>query len=600
MSGQIQNVVTPSGVLPLVRQTAEKLLREGVISGTLDGALHAADAATVKAAIMAANVCDFCSVPGATHFYDVPDFGISLLPGNMGQSRPGGPREGGWTACDACHDLIQANKRAQLVDRAVATMAFPKFSRRMLEEMLAKFWQGMDDTVDAVGTAAAFSDFIEDRLKHPIASREKFSTRALRIQAIARLTGLTKDQIAAIPRSMSAARSSSVNRIAVADENPRLDRETIQKLAAWHRRFDRDLKGASQNQLVDYVRLLAGDEQHKPLLAPAPHWQRALDMKFAALDRTARLAADGVPAQFFSPNETDLRDPAALRRVLATSEQARQTYAAQNRADAKALQYAEAYSFNAETLAAIAAAAPSYDALDPTAASVDTPGGGRAGWFWFGEPLAVTTSGEAIGTSALLWYWDENREDEGPEIRFSAFGVDGAGDIVPAAYWRWRLAQTFHGLLAEVAAAHDEGLVLVASDNPLGREAMLKGIAELTLFFVAACVWMKQRILVAGPGHVERHERKRMQKKHKLAEPPAVQVIALRRSVREAAGAEPPRGEPGAGHKMTVRFIVSGHPRLQRCGPGRKDVKLIWIAPFEKGPEGAPLRVRKRVYAVVR
>ena len=134
---QIQMIRTPSGPLALVRQTAEKLLAEGVISGTLDGDLHAADAATVKAGIMASAICDFCSAPGATHYFDVPDFGIGKLPGNMGAGRS----TGGWMACDTCDDLIRANKRTQLVSRAAENMAFPKFSQRAIGELLDKFWQ---------------------------------------------------------------------------------------------------------------------------------------------------------------------------------------------------------------------------------------------------------------------------------------------------------------------------------------------------------------------------------------------------------------------------------------------------------------------------
>src|SRR5688500_5116907 len=99
----IQTVVTPSGPMRLVRAQAEALLKAGVISGELDGVLHAADAAAVKGAMMASSVCDFCSAPGATHVHDVPDNGLSQIPGNMGA----GKAYQGWQACDACEDLIR-------------------------------------------------------------------------------------------------------------------------------------------------------------------------------------------------------------------------------------------------------------------------------------------------------------------------------------------------------------------------------------------------------------------------------------------------------------------------------------------------------------
>lgn len=107
MPGMTQVIVTPSGPLTLLRPAAARLLADGVISGTLDGTLHAADATTVKAAIMATNVCDFCSGPGALKVYDVPDFGLSLIPGSAG----GGRSTGGWAACETCQGLIEADKR---------------------------------------------------------------------------------------------------------------------------------------------------------------------------------------------------------------------------------------------------------------------------------------------------------------------------------------------------------------------------------------------------------------------------------------------------------------------------------------------------------
>jgi hypothetical protein len=47
--------------------------------------------------------------------------------------------------------------------------------------------------------------------------------------------------------------------------------------------------------------------------------------------------------------------------------------------------------------------------------------------------------------------------------------------------------------------------------------------------------------------------------------------------------------------------VVKGHPRLQPCGPGRTDRKLIWISPYPKGPNDAPFKESGlTVYAVVR
>ncbi|MDK9354267.1 hypothetical protein FAM22020_001958 [Propionibacterium freudenreichii] len=53
--------------------------------------------------------------------------------------------------------------------------------------------------------------------------------------------------------------------------------------------------------------------------------------------------------------------------------------------------------------------------------------------------------------------------------------------------------------------------------------------------------------------------------------------------------------DEGTGHKLTVRFMVRGHWTHQVHGPKRGLRKLIFIAPYLKGPEGAPLRATEKV-----
>ena len=43
---------------------------------------------------------------------------------------------------------------------------------------------------------------------------------------------------------------------------------------------------------------------------------------------------------------------------------------------------------------------------------------------------------------------------------------------------------------------------------------------------------------------------------------------------------------------QTVQYIVRGHWRNQPCGPGLKDRKRMWIQPFWKGMEDAPIAKR--------
>lgn len=276
------------------------------------------------------------------------------------------------------------------------------------------------------------------------------------------------------------------------------------------------------------------------------------------------------------------------------------------RTDAKFLKLAETYSFNEETTEAIQEAAKSIP-HDAPLSSIETPNTG-AGWFWFSTPLSIASSPQASPTTAaLLWGWES--DDLGPVIRFSTFVVDeyGAltrGKVLPATKWYWPLNFSFHEMLVlnreSYRKAYAEGGEFEnIGVQSMGEEATIKLIADLSVFFLAACLWFKQKILISAPGHIERHARKRYVRDHKLKEPPSVRVIALRASLREPA---PPRepGAEGGKREYHCRWIVKGHARLQVCGPGRKDRKLIWIDPYPKGPEDKPLRTREKVYAVIR
>ncbi len=569
----IQTIVTPEGPITVIRTVAAQLLKAGVVTGALDGTLRAGAAATVKAAILASAVCDFCSAMGAAHTFDVPNFEMPL---------GAGMSIGGWAACDACAALVRANSRKGLMDRALASLAFAKFTRPAIAEMFARFWRGMDEKAEAAGAAGALADFVEGRFSGSEVSRldkpiqAALSDRDTRIAYLARVTGLTRDELEAATRG---------------EVGP----EALAKIARWHRSIP-----PSELRTV-----LAGGMVRPP--APAsliPHWQQALDAKYAALAGMIAAARGAKTVAF--PDATDLNDPAAVQRVLVKAKAAAEFQDMDFESDVRLLRAAEAFSFNADTTAAIREATRSIP-HDAPLSSVEAPTG--CGWFWFAEPLPIVSASLASDvTHALLWGWTDRR---GPEValQFATYVRDREGRVTPAVRWYWPLSATLHEMLAIATRAYRaaygpggrfaEADGIVTERAATGEKQTLEAIADLSLFFLAACVWFKQKIVVASDGHVERHARKRMQREHKLAEPPRVRVIALRASARKPREGASEGGE-GAGRHLTCRFTVSGHPRLQRCGPGRKDVKLIWIDPYPKGPADAPFRTREKVYAVIR
>lgn len=76
---------------------------------------------------------------------------------------------------------------------------------------------------------------------------------------------------------------------------------------------------------------------------------------------------------------------------------------------------------------------------------------------------------------------------------------------------------------------------------------------------------------------------------------PAAPVHVVRLHHRPAAQGVPVGGETGSGHKMTVRAATRGHWRQQWYGSIQSH-RHIWIDPFWRGPEGAPVVGGERVF----
>lgn len=72
---------------------------------------------------------------------------------------------------------------------------------------------------------------------------------------------------------------------------------------------------------------------------------------------------------------------------------------------------------------------------------------------------------------------------------------------------------------------------------------------------------------------------------------PSVRLIDLRRRSEAVAG----DGQQ-SNRKYQHRWITSGHWRDQPCGPGRSQVRRIWIRDHIKGPDGAPMIGGEKVH----
>lgn len=584
----VQTVNTPTGPFLLHRHTIEALLKNGVISGTLGGELHAADAATVKAALMAETSCDFCGVPGASEAFDVPmhakveGYGDLKIPADVG-----------WHACESCAALVKANKREALLDRSCQATAFAKFTKRGIRERHEMFWAGVETLTVAAGTGSALVDFLNDKI--PVAADVPLTGRDRRIDAVMRATGLTRDEIEIMGTG-------------------KLTAPVTDKLTAWAEKYGMKLADfvtdnaftLSRRQIIERVLSL---DPRKPTPDVLPHWERAWYAKYDAMKELSAFLASRESAHWF-PETTDPNDPAAVEAVVSKAAKQRLFAEMGFAADVKRLSAAATYSFNAETTAAICEAARSMP-HDARLSEMETPEVG-AGWFWFSPPFRVGVD----RVNALLWGWDSGHRDSGddiePSIVFTTYMLDThgkyirAGKPAPHTRWYWPVSMSFHEMIALNAGLWDKeygpGGPFENARLTMPKNDTLLVVAELSLFFMQACVWFNQKIPILtkeAKGIAGRQTRKRIMKEHRLSEPPLIRVVALRASERVAVEHAPSDRQDSA-REYSCRWIVKGHNRRQSVGPGRKEHKVIWITAHPAGPKDKPLRVRETVFAVVR
>lgn len=625
IASSIVRIETPEGRVTVISPVVQKLLDKGYIWRDDVGALRGSNKMDLEARVFELGVCDFCDVTSPQHVIPTPDFS---LPNDVGRST------GGWAACDICYALVNENKRAELLRRAVERAGVGKYGAAAIQELHRGFWIARDGLIETAGIGAALIDYLDNKILPDKGVKSTFDDRGKRLEAIRLLTGMTTDEVEALRRGDMAYKQVSG------------------KLSAWHKKFGTDYDGARR-----IAEMIERQQVRVPTVGGVPHWQRALDAKFEAASMLDKLMA--APARTWrSDKATDLNDPAAVKAMLAIAQGQTKLAEMGYEVDAKLLRAADAYSFNGETMLAIQEAAASMP-HDAPLSSVNVPSNG-AGWFWFAHPMNVASSPAASEvTNALLWSWDEkisnydrraafedaipygtpeqqralreisalkdmSRVDEGagiindiilrtghgalpkPQVamRFSAYVVDRDGTLLPSTRWHWPLNMTFHDMLTYSTESYNQeygegGKHAGDAHMSSGLDNTLTVITDLSLFFLAACLWFKEKILVQAPGHVERHARKRLQKEHKLSEQPGVRVVALRASYREPADPAATPTAEGA-REYHCRWIVKGHPRLQACGPGRADRKLIWISPHPAGPSDKPLRTREKVFAVIR
>lgn len=81
--------------------------------------------------------------------------------------------------------------------------------------------------------------------------------------------------------------------------------------------------------------------------------------------------------------------------------------------------------------------------------------------------------------------------------------------------------------------------------------------------------------------------------RNKRRPPPMVTIVTLRHAKSHGK-------YDGDGSWLTYRSVTAGHWRWQPYGPGRQQVKHIWINPYVRGPEDAPFHQPERISTLAR
>lgn len=225
------------------------------------------------------------------------------------------------------------------------------------------------------------------------------------------------------------------------------------------------------------------------------------------------------------------------------------------------------------------------------------------GFLMFDEPMAqVDVRGRHLTNAALTWHWGAGPDGHTPGVTFAFYTrLDDEADDVNR-----DIRESGRGdQLRRLGPLHINHLTFTPWGTSLGPPRGHVSEEEAANYAAAGDIIE----VGAGVDNVLRHvyailalmgqtvtdtrdaELSPMLRRHlgKARIPARVVVITLRRT----AGS---RQQGESLIEWSFRWVTRGHWRKQPCGPGRADIRVIWIAPFVKGPADKPLHISDKVY----
>lgn len=236
------------------------------------------------------------------------------------------------------------------------------------------------------------------------------------------------------------------------------------------------------------------------------------------------------------------------------------------------------------------------------------PGGldGTPMWFVSRDMVALAQDAAAtIDPDDALWEVDGNRGYRVGEFDsgFAAFegglrleNVDpyGAGVTIDAVYWynyKGDLAIITRSVRGDILGyaidAADGGGMSTCSN--MDWKGSYRPRREMGRFLTA--MWSLSRTPTTATTATKTVPGAKIKGQRRRQAPAEVKIVELRQMKHQTVTHSP------SGRQYHHRWVVRGHWRDQACGPGLKQRRRVWVPPYTKGPDGAPLLERPTVFA---
>lgn len=216
------------------------------------------------------------------------------------------------------------------------------------------------------------------------------------------------------------------------------------------------------------------------------------------------------------------------------------------------------------------------------------------GFMWLDDPIIHADVGEGREGRQIIRdviFWNEierTRSTDQPGMRFSFYGLSSNPDIkldVEELIEGGMLNKNLH--LPQLVFSGD--LYVQYGEYIDDAFGWSDQVLHTMKWLMAFGIISRQRLAEIESPTIDRHTRRALERS---GEPvPKIRVVSLRR--RESSGHPPGT----AGHRdWQQRWVVGGHWHRYRYGPGRQQIKTVWVFPFVKGPADKPLIIDDHVH----